>query len=327
MVAIILVILFLLGVVYVRGSFITMFGNVYKLLRKGTASGLNYSKVFSPSFLVFLITSLLFGTIVMATMYPRTGNIFYRAYIDIVPQENTGGQEVHEGFVLEAPYDPNVREKVITKKDLLERLQSHLNRTTLPPGIQCDSNNKVSILAIEGYLKRIMLATSKKLSQEKFEEWASITHTIFSHTCTERKLILLILDKLHQDSRTGYSTNELRTLMNSLLKFYDSSRVNENRFRSREEVNQIVGIPIGERDPRNETALKGTNAFILKTSIHDTGGNPNAPTDYSDPFSYFSVENESEDTLSTQTNNLRTLDLISDKPMIRANTQTRGSNA
>jgi len=121
--------------------------------------------------------------------------------------------------------------------------------------------------------------------------------------------------------------NELRSLMDPLLSFYDKARVEENRFRSREDVNQILNIPIGERDHRNETALKGINAFNLKTSIHDRGGNPNAPTDYSDPFSYFSVDSDTNNTLPTQTNDLRTLTMISDKPIVRANTQTRGSNA
>lgn len=304
-----------------------MLGNTFQIIRSGAQSGMNVSNVYSPSFLVFLITSLLVGTIIAAIVYPRTGNIFYQAYLDIMPQINTKGQEVHEGFILEAPYSPNVVEDVITKQNVLERLQSYMNRIQLPPGITCDSNNKVSVLAIEAYLRRIMLATSKKLSQEQFEEWASITHTIFSHTCTERKLLSRIKDEIIQDSRTGYTMNELRTLMDPVLKFYENARVQEHRFRSREEVNQILQLPIGEREPRNETALKGINAFNLKTSIHDTGGSPNAPTDYSDPFSYFNVESDTETTLPTQTNNLQTLDLISDLPIMRANTQTRGSNA
>ena len=330
MVAITLVILFVLGTVYVRGSFINMIMNSYQLITKGGSSGLSYSSVYSPSFLVFLISSILFGIFILAIVYPYSGNIFYQAYLDIMPQLSIGGQEVHEGFVLDTPYDPNVQESVISKNNLLQKLQAYFNRIELPPGISCnpDPNHEgVSRLAVEGYLKRILLSTTKKLSQEDFEKWTSLTHTVFTHTCTERSLLTKILNVIHQDTRTGYSMNELRSLMGPLLKFYNNARVEENRFRSREDVNQILNIPIGEREPRNETALKGINGFNLKTSIHDTGGNPDAPNDYSDPFSYFSVDSDTDNKLPTQTNILKTLDMISDKPINRANTQTRGSNA
>lgn len=330
MVAIILVILFIIGTLYVRGSFVNMITNTYQLLTKGASSGLSYSGVYSPSFLVFLVSSLLFGVFILAIVYPYSGNIFYQAYLDIMPQISTGGQEVHEGFVLDMPYDPNVQENVISKNDLLQKLQAYKNRIELPPGISCNPDPKhkgVTRLAVEGYLKRIMLSTTKKLSQEDFEKWTSLTHTVFTHTCKEQRLLISILNHIHQDTRIGYSMNELRSLMDPLLKFYKKARVDENRFRSRKEVNQILNIPIGERDPRNETVLKGVNGFNLKTSLHDTGENPNAPTDYSDPFSYFSVDFDTDNKLPTQTNVLKTLDMISDKPIVRANTQTRGSNA
>jgi hypothetical protein len=305
-------------------------GNVYTIITKGGSSGLNYSTIFSPSLLVFLVTSFLFTIFILSIVYPYSGNIFYRAYLDIMPQQNIGGQEVHEGFVLELPYDPSIQETVISKSSLLQKLQSYINRIELPPGITCNPDPKkkgVSRLAVEGYLKRLMMSTTKKLSQKEFEEWSSLTYIVFTHTCKERSLLAQLLNQIHQDSRTGYSTNELRSLMDPLLKFYEKARVKDNRFRSREDVNQILNIPIGEREPRNETALKGINAFNLKTSVHDTGGNPNAPSDYSDPFSYFSVDSDTDNKLPTQTNVLRTLDMISDKPIKRANTQTRGSNA
>lgn len=307
-----------------------MLVNTYEIIRRGASSGLSYSKIYSPSALVFLVSSLLFGTIILATVYPYSGNIFYQAYLDIMPQKQIGDKEVHEGFVLEAPYDPNTQGNIISKNSLLQKIQAYINHIELPSGIMCNTSVKggmVSRLSVEGYLKRIMLSTTKKLSQEKFGEWVSLTHTVFTHTCTERKLLTEILNRIHENARVGYSMNELRSLMDPLLTFYDKARVEDNRFRSREEVNQILNIPIGERDPRNETALKGINAFNLKTSIHDKGGNPNAPTDYSDPFSYFSVDSDTNNKLPTQTNVLQTLDMISDKPIMRANTQTRGSNA
>ena len=121
MVAIILVLLFLAGTIYVRGSFIAMMANVYKLIRYGAQSGIQSSKIFSPSFFVFIISLLLFSTIVLASVYPRSGNIFYQAYLNIMPQKETRGSEVNEGFLLEVPYDPNTREQVITKQELLQR--------------------------------------------------------------------------------------------------------------------------------------------------------------------------------------------------------------
>lgn len=328
MVAIILVLLFILGIVYVRSSFINMFVNVFELIRKGSSSGLQANKIFVPSFLVFFISILLFGTVIIATVYPRVGNIFYQAYLDIMPQNESKGNEVHEGFLLEAPYDSNILNTVITKQELLQRLQGQLNRISLPPGLSCSTSDEVSVLAIEGYLKRLLLSTSKTLTDVEFEEWTSTTHTIFMYVCKERKYISQIMDKLHQDARNGYSTNELRTMLAPLLKLYNTARVKNNRYRSRKEVNDILGIPIGELDPRNETALKGINSFKLKTSIQDTGDNTSSPSDYSDPFMYFSANDDpTKGLLPTQTNDLGILKSLSHEPIPRANVQTRGNNS
>jgi hypothetical protein len=245
-----------------------------------------------------------------------------------MPQNESKGNEVHEGFLLEAPYDSNILNTVITKQEILQRLQGQLNRISLPPGLSCSTSDEVSVLAIEGYLKRLLLSTSKTLTDVEFEEWTSTTHTIFMYVCKERKYISQIMDKLHQDARNGYSTNELRTMLAPLLKLYNTARVKNNRYRSRKEVNDILGIPIGELDPRNETALKGINSFKLKTSIQDTGDNTSSPSDYSDPFMYFSANDDpTKGLLPTQTNDLGILKSLSHEPIPRANVQTRGNNS
>lgn len=311
MVAVIFVILFILGIIYIRIPVYTMIRN------KDTSVSLPF----------FVVVSFLFLVIMFAAMFPRTGNIFYRAFLDVMPTRNVKGEEVNEGFLLESPYNPDTRDTVITRDDLLQRLHSHIRNTTLPFGLTCEANDKVSVLAVESYLKRLLLSTSKTMNDSKFREWVRTTRSVFSNTCKERKILGNVIDTIRKKYKTEYSMNELRTVLEPLLQFYDTARIGNDRFRSREEVNQITGIPVGEREGRNETALKGINAFKIQTSSHDLGASLNAPTDRADPFSYVSVNDANVDTLPTQTNELETLTIISNQSIPRMSVQTRGSNS
>jgi hypothetical protein len=105
-------------------------------------------------------------------------------------------------------------------------------------------------------------------------------------------------------------------------------------------VNDILGLPLGERDPRNETALVGVNAFTLRTSSYDTGDVPSRPSDLSDPRMYkssFGIPPQILGTqaipspwaltaLPTQTNELNVLEWISNRAIPRINVATRGGN-
>lgn len=296
----------------------TMIGNIVSLITKGT-SVVNPSTIFSPSFPVFLVTIFLLIVVVIAYSNPGVGNIFYQAYLDIMPTK--GPQEVHEGFLLEAPANPDTRETVISRQDLLQRLQGHMNRITLPYGLTCDN---LSVLSVESYLKRLSLTLTQKVKD--FDEWVQTTYRVFKLSCKEQKLISTTISKIQQDSVNEYSFNDLRRILEPLLKFYDTARVLDNRFRSRKEVNQIFGLPIGEREPRNQTILTGYNSFVIKTSTHDTGDNPNKASDYNDPIMYANLSGDI-DVLPTQTNELSILNKISDISISRASTNTRGGNA
>jgi hypothetical protein len=149
-------------------------------------------------------------------------------------------------------------------------------------------------------------------------------------------LIEKILNRLEVDSEFDYSFNDIRDKLTPILMFYDRSRVGNDRFRSRKDVNDILGLPIGERDPRNETALVGINAFTIRTSSYDTGDVQSRPSDLADPRTFGmpsqilgiqSIPSPSALTaLPTQTNEINVLEWISNRAIPRMNVATRGGN-
>lgn len=312
MVAIVFVILFLLGLVYLFFPFVRMLQNL------GT-TGENLSKALNPSFFTFVVGSFVFLVVILSMVSPLAGNIFYQAYLDIMPQIQTA-TEVKEGFLMKpVADDPAI---VITKQNLLERLHGHSQNLSLPYGLNCSNLTK---LAVEGHLKRILLISNRKMEPLEFKDWLENVYTLFSYVCEEKRLIGKIIDKVETGSKVGFTFNDLRTLMEQLLHFYNTKRVNDDRYRSRDEVNHIFGIPLGERDPRNETVLKGTNSLFVKTSINDTGMNPYKISDYSDPLMFAKVS-DTPDVLPTQTNELNLLYAVSDKSIPRVSANTRGGN-
>jgi hypothetical protein len=254
-----------------------------------------------------------------------------------------------EGFLLENPTDPTMRDAVITKRILIQKLRGHLLRTVLPSGLYCEPGSAgkgPSKLMIEEYLKRLSLqdmSIKNSLTNKVFYQWRNTTHRVFSLLCRERSLIDKLVSRLEVDTVLDYSFNDLRDKLTPILMFYERSRVGNDRFRSRKDVNDILGLPIGERDPRNETALVGTNAFTLRTSSYDTGDVPSRPSDLSDPRMYGGpgssfgmppqilgrqaiISPSALSALPTQTNELNVLEWISNRAIPRINVATRGGN-
>lgn len=309
-----------------------MFTNVYNIARN-QAGGLTFHKALTPSVTTFIIGVVLFFTIVSATVRPLSGNIFYQAFLDILPLTNTQGREVNETFITHPSFNPDTLEKVITRRDMIQRLQAYLSRLSLPSGLQCEPNGKgPTTLAVESYLKRIQQSipesSTKTMKPKAFQKWVTTTKQIFTYVCKERVLVSNIIDHLHQENRLDFTFNEVRNICSKLLKFYDHTYIDDNRFRSRDEVNQILEIPIGEREPRNETALKGINSFSLKTSHHDTGDNQGRPTDRIDSYDFRPINLYGDSyKLPTQTNDIKELQSASESSIPRASTDTRGGNS
>ena len=308
-----------------------MFTNIYNITMN-QAESLTFNKALTPSFSTLVIGAVLFLTVVFATVRPLSGNIFYQSFLELVPVMNNQGREVNETFITHPPFNPDIVEKVITRKDMLQRLQAYLSRLTPPSGLQCEPHGKgPTTLAVEAYLKRIQQSipegSTKTIKPEAFEKWVATTKQVFTYVCKERVLVSDIIDHLHQERRLEFSFNEVRNICSKLLRFYEKSYVDDNRFRSRKEVNQILEIPIGERDPRNETVLKGINSFNVKTSNHDTGDNQGRPTDTIDSYDYRPINLYGDSyKLPTQTNELKELQSVAESSIPRASTDTRGGN-
>jgi hypothetical protein len=254
-----------------------------------------------------------------------------------------------EGFLLENPTDPTMRDTVIHKRILIQKLRGHLIRTVLPSGLYCEpgvAGKGPTKLMVEEYLKRLALqdvTVKNSLTNDLFYQWRDTTHRVFTLLCRERSLIDKLVNRLEVDTQLDYSFNDLRDKLAPILMFYERSRVGNDRFRSRKDVNDILGLPLGERDPRNETALVGINAFTLRTSSYDTGDVPSRPSDLSDPRTYGGGEStfgmppqvlgrqaipspSSLTALPTQTNELNVLEWISNRAIPRINVSTRGGN-
>lgn len=295
-----------------------------------------------PSFLTFISVVYLFA------FYPFWYGSIYDIYTYIT-SFFTADYEMYlrrkaseEGFILENPIDPTMRDTVINKRNLMQKLRGHLLRTVLPSGLYCDpgmSGKGPSKLMIEEYLKRLALqdiSIKNSLTDKNFYEWRNTTHRVFTLLCRERSLIEKVLNRLEVDTEFDYSFNDLRDKLTPIIMFYERSRVGNDRFRSRKDVNDILGLPIGERDPRNETTLVGTNAFTIRTSTYDTGDVQSRPSDLSDPRTYGMPSQilgiqaiprpAALTALPTQTNELNVLEWISNRAIPRINVSTRGGN-
>jgi hypothetical protein len=259
---------------------------------------------------------------------------------------------IQEGFLLENQTDPTMRDYVINRKNLIDKLSGHLQRTHLPYGLYCEpgvSGKGPTKLMVEGYLKRLAqqdMNIQNTLGDENFELWTNTTHRLFSLLCRERSLIDKLIARLKLDTEFDYSFNDIREKISPLLMFYERARVGEDRFRSRKDVNDILNLPIGERDPRNETALVGVNAFTLRTSTYDTGDVPGRPSDMVDARMYMPTAQQftfglpssitgisaipsptAITALPTQTNELNVLEWVSNRAIPRINISSRGGNS
>jgi len=333
--------LFTFGFLLAVGFLIMTLFKTIASLRLGDGST-TLSNVTYPSFITFIAVVYIFAFypfwyVSNYEIYSYVKSFFIADYEMYLRRKAT-----EEGFLLENPTDPTMRDTVINKRNLIQRLRGHLLRTVLPSGLYCEpgmSGKGPSKLMIEEYLKRLALqdiSIKNSLTNDRFYEWRDTTHRVFTLLCRERSLIEKILNRLEVDSEFDYSFNDIRDKLTPILMFYDRSRVGNDRFRSRKDVNDILGLPIGERDPRNETALVGINAFTIRTSSYDTGDVQSRPSDLADPRTFGmpsqilgiqSIPSPSALTaLPTQTNEINVLEWISNRAIPRMNVATRGGN-
>jgi len=149
--------------------------------------------------------------------------------------------------------------------------------------------------------------------------------------CEERCLLEGVIAKMEVDPQIQYSMNDVKLRTMPLLRFYNRAKIGSSRYRSRREVDQLIGLPLGERDPINETSQVGVNKFRLKTSVHDTGDDPDKPTDGADVRAFLehlgALPGAHSRPLATQTNEISELDSMAHHSLARGGTDDRGGNA
>lgn len=256
---------------------------------------------------------------------------------------NSPDGSIQEGFLVTPGGSPRIKEAVISRRELLDRLREHLfHRTTLPHGLHCSpspptgstpcSRRGPSRDAIYGYIQRILQqAPSHSTTASLPEGWEDKVKQLMDLICEERCLLEGVIGKMEVDPQIQYSMDDVKLRTMPLLRFYNRARIGSSRYRSRREVDQLIGLPLGERDPINETSQVGVNKFRLKTSVHDTGDDPDKPTDGADVRAFLehlgALPGDGSRPLATQTNELSELDSMAHHSLARGSIDDRAGNA
>ena len=285
-------------------------------------------------------------TVIVGGMYyyiPVFHEILRWALVGLMGVGGVGvGSETQEGFLVAPGKSPRVKGSVIGRRELLDRLREHLfHRATLPYGLQCSpspttgstpcSQRGPSRDAIYGYVQRILQHAPSSQGQRLPPGWEGKVKQLMDLVCEERCLLEGVITKIEVDSQIQYSMDDVKLRILPLLRFYNRARIGDSRYRSRREVDQMIGLPLGERDPINETSLVGVNRFRLKTSVHDTGDDPDKPTDGADVRAFLehagAFPGDGSRPLATQTNELRELDSMAHHSLARGSIEDRAGNA
>jgi hypothetical protein len=91
------------------------------------------------------------------------------------------------------------------------------------------------------------------------------------HLCEESAIITEIIDKLEIDPTIQYSYRQAREHLQPLIAFYDRIRKTDKNAHPRRVVDDILGLPLGQRDPYNETEdnVVNKNRHMLPTQTNE----------------------------------------------------------
>jgi hypothetical protein len=176
------------------------------------------------------------------------------------PTRPRGRSQGYEGFIVGDSRDYEKSVKVIDKRELLNRLEAHLQRIELPPGIDCNPRGEppwVDRIQVRSYLRRIQ-QVNPEVEEKDFEPWVNLTMYVYSLICEERHWLTKAILSMEIDPKLDYSGDDVRRHCDELLAFYQRATIGSAKMRPSVEVNEIFGFGIGEIDPYMESSIQGS---------------------------------------------------------------------
>jgi hypothetical protein len=251
-------------------------GYLLYVFRKG------YQVLLSPNpDLIVILSILVFG---YSYYMPIINAMFIWIWFTISGQK-IPLTKLQEGFLVSPNDTPGVTEWVVTRRAFLDRLRRYLFSLELPHGIKCGTSPRKmapkwepSRILIHEYLKRIALTYPVNTNEKDMKNAEKLAVKSMDYICEERAIIEDIIDKMEVDPTIEYSYRDVRERISSLLKFYEKSKI-----KNRRSVDDILGLPLGEKDPYQESETNIVNsqrsmAGVLKTQsnlVGLRGGNDN----------------------------------------------------
>jgi hypothetical protein len=165
-----------------------------------------------------------------------------------------------EGFLVGDTRDYEKQTTVIDKRQLLNRLDSHLQRIQLPPGIDCNPRGEppwVNRIQVRSYLRRLQ-QINPEVEEKDFEAWVNLTIYVYSLICEERHWLTKALLSMEIDPKLEYSGDDVRRHCDELLAFYQRAMIGSAKLRPSIEVNELFGFGVGEIDPYMESSIQGS---------------------------------------------------------------------
>lgn len=237
----------------------------------------------------------------------------------------------NEGFLVGRSEKPGITKYVITRRQLLDNLRNYLSRLNLPYGIQCEPASKCSERHCSPQTAHLFLQRIKEQSPSIHtlpDGWEKTTEELVNNVCKEQCILQSIIQMMEVQSTIQYSFEQARERLKPLLDFYDTARVGNIRYKSRREVDDILGIPLGDIEPIKEVSMFGVNSLRPKNkaSIHDSGDDPNKPNIENDIRLLYTTSTGDDLPLATQTNEVSLLDKLAHHSYPRGDLGKRAGN-
>lgn len=181
----------------------------------------------------------------------------------------------NEGFLVSPPGDPGVTTWMIQRRDLLDRLRRRVFQLNPPHGIRCGTSTRKdapywepSSKLIHLYVKRVermypVTADPDPVNPDPATKTAIKEMRLL---CEERAILKEVITQMEIDPDNRYSYRQAREHLQPLLAFYKRTRTTHPR----RVVDDILGLPLGQRDPFNEAEDTIVNAHrhILPTQTN-----------------------------------------------------------
>jgi hypothetical protein len=173
-----------------------------------------------------------------------------------------------EGFLVSPNMNPEITKWTIMRRSLLDKLQKRLFTLQPPHGIRCGTSQswEPSKKLIHLYLRRLAMMYSVSTDTSSMKRSEKMLNESIRRICEERSIIQNIISSMEIDPTIQYTYQQAKEHIQPLLAFYEINRIHYQR----RVVDDILGLPIGQRDPYNETQdnIINTHSHILPTQTN-----------------------------------------------------------